>query len=66
VKLDDFNFTIERLAANEDCPVILSISPEDFTMSKDDSGGIKNIISDSIVLGLNTHFVVKLSGGQEI
>jgi len=66
IKLDDFSFPMEKIAAGEDGPVILSVRPEDFTMSKEDSGGIKSTISDSIFLGLNTHFVVKLSGGQEI
>ncbi|MBI9109021.1 MAG: ABC transporter ATP-binding protein [Spirochaetales bacterium] len=66
IQLDDFSFPMENIAASEEGPVVLSIRPEDFTMSKEDSGGIKSTITDSIFLGLNTHFMVALPGGQEI
>ena len=64
--LTDHEFTVDHLTGDADVPVILSIRPEDFTMSKDDTGGICSTISDSIFLGLNTHFIVTLPGGQHV
>lgn len=54
------------VAAGEEGDVILSIRPEDFSMSKTDNGGIESIISDSIFLGLNTHYIVKLPSGKDV
>ena len=66
VELDDFSFPFKRIFTENDTPVILSIRPEDFIMSREDKDGIKSKITDSIFLGLNTHFIVTLPGGQEI
>ena len=64
--LTDHEFEVDHLSGDVDAPVVLSIRPEDFTMSKDDTGGIRSTISDSIFLGLNTHFIVSLPGGQHV
>jgi iron(III) transport system ATP-binding protein len=64
--LTDHEFTVDHLTGDTDAPVVLSIRPEDFTMSKTDTGGIRSTIADSIFLGLNTHFIVSLPGGQHV
>ena len=66
VKLPDYELRIENLPCNRNTPVILSIRPEDFGMTKKDQGGIRSTITDSLFLGLNTHYFVKLPGGQNI
>jgi iron(III) transport system ATP-binding protein len=66
VKLPDYELRIENLPCDRNTPVILSIRPEDFSMTKKDEGGIKSTISDSLFLGLNTHYFVELPGGQYI
>ena len=66
VKLPDYELRIENLPCDRNTPVILSIRPEDFGMTKKDEGGIRSTISDSLFLGLNTHYFVELPGGQNI
>ncbi len=59
-------YKIETVNGEKDQPVVLSIRPEDFTMSRDEDGGIDSIIKDSIFLGLNTHYICELPDHQEI
>jgi len=46
--------------------VILSIRPEDFIITDNPEGGIESTVSDSIFLGLNTHYLVSFPGGKEV
>ena len=66
VKLPDHELRIENLFCDRNTSVILSIRPEDFDMTKKDEGGIRSTITDSLFLGLNTHYFVELPGGQNI
>ena len=66
VKLDGYSFEIENIAAEKDCPVILSVRPEDFIMQDDDELPLKGIIKDSFFLGLNTHHLVELQFNKQL
>ena len=66
VKLPDYKLRIGKLSCDRNMPVILSIRPEDFEMTKKDEGGIRSTITDSLFVGLNTHYFVELPGGQNI
>ncbi len=66
VQMDGYNFKMDNLSCETNSPVILSIRPEDFHMSKNQSDGIKSTISDSVFLGLNTHFFISLPNKQTI
>ncbi|MBR5004113.1 MAG: ABC transporter ATP-binding protein [Erysipelotrichaceae bacterium] len=46
--------------------VIASIRPEEFVVSETAPAGIPAKIEDSIVLGLNTHYFVRLETGEEV
>lgn len=60
--------TIEMDSINSipDQKVKVSIRPEDFIIDKDSTEGIKGVISDSIYLGLNTHYIVQLESGIKV
>ncbi|REJ26450.1 MAG: polyamine ABC transporter ATP-binding protein [Caldibacillus debilis] len=45
--------------------VKVSIRPEEFIFSKDEEG-INGIVESSMFLGLNTHYFVKLEGGETV
>jgi len=49
-----------------DGPVKVSIRPEEFTIHSDQVYGIPGTVTDSIYLGMDTHYVVKLAGGEEV
>ncbi|OQY30599.1 MAG: polyamine ABC transporter ATP-binding protein [Anaerolineaceae bacterium 4572_5.1] len=62
-----YSFAAENLSVQEDCPVILSVRPEDLIINKDnDASLLKGIVKDSIFLGLNTHQLVELSHNQQL
>jgi iron(III) transport system ATP-binding protein len=66
LRMDGHEFGMDNLSCETDSPVVLSIRPEDFQMSKDTTEGIKSTISDNIFLGLNTHYLVELPSKQTI
>jgi len=66
VLMDEFAFTMENVSCETDCSIMLSVRPEDFLMSIDAIDGIKCIISDSIFLGLNTHYLITLPNNQTV
>jgi len=66
VKMDGYEFRMANLAGDAESPVVLSVRPEDLSMSADANEGIKGKITDFIFLGMNTHFLVELPGGQVI
>ena len=73
IRMDSFEFGLDRLECAADTPVVLSIRPEDFQMSREESSspsggssGIRGTIADSIFLGLNTHYLVSLPNKQLI
>lgn len=46
--------------------IILSIRPEEFLLNEKLSSGIRGTVHDCVFLGLNTHYFVKLSTGQDV
>ena len=46
--------------------VILSVRPEEFLLQKGEGKGIKATVDDCVFLGLNTHYFVHLSSGEEV
>ena len=65
VRLDGHELAVRGVQGGGDGPVVLSVRPEDFQMSRDGEG-IRSTIKDNIFLGLNTHFFVDLPSGQTI
>lgn len=50
----------------ENSRVKVSVRPEEFIISDSKTEGIKGTVKDSVFLGLNTHYFITLSDGQEI
>ena len=46
--------------------IILSVRPEEFLLDRDSTDGISAIVDDCVFLGLNTHYFVHLSSGEEV
>ena len=66
IRMEGYEFSMKNVSSDADTPVVLSVRPEDLQMSKETGAGIKGKIMDSIFLGLNTHFLVRIPGGQDI
>jgi iron(III) transport system ATP-binding protein len=64
VRMDSYEFPFDRLSLPADSPVTLSIRPEDLQMDQEATGGIRCEVSESIFLGMNTHYIVTLPNGQ--
>ncbi len=45
--------------------VILSVRPEEFLLSAGEGEGIGAVVKDCVFLGLNTHYFVTLSSGED-
>jgi iron(III) transport system ATP-binding protein len=50
----------------KDREVIVSIRPEEFVVQDASCEGVEAIIDDSVFLGLNTHYFVHLTTGEEV
>ena len=46
--------------------VVLSIRPEEFLLDRDATQGIEAVVDDCVFLGLNTHYFVHLTSGEEV
>lgn len=46
--------------------ITLSVRPEGFLLDRDSTEGISAIVDDCVFLGLNTHYFVHLSSGEEV
>ena len=46
--------------------ITLSVRPEEFLIDRDSTEGISAIVDDCVFLGLNTHYFVHLSSGEEV
>jgi iron(III) transport system ATP-binding protein len=46
--------------------IVLSVRPEEFLLDRDSTDGISAIVDDCVFLGLNTHYFVHLSSGEEV
>ncbi len=63
-----YEFILDSIKEDEkkNQKVITSIRPEEFVVSETDTKGIPAKIEDSIFLGLNTHYFVRLETGEEV
>ncbi len=55
---------LDQHKKNQD--VILSIRPEEFLLNEPGTPGIPAVVRDCVFLGLNTHYFVRLSSGEDI
>ncbi len=46
--------------------ITLSVRPEEFLLNRDSAEGISAVVDDCVFLGLNTHYFVRLSSGEEV
>ncbi len=46
--------------------IVLSVRPEEFLLDRSSTDGISAIVDDCVFLGLNTHYFVHLSSGEEV
>ena len=46
--------------------ITMSVRPEEFLLDRDRTEGISAIVDDCVFLGLNTHYFVHLSSGEEV
>ncbi len=46
--------------------ITMSVRPEEFLLDRDNTEGISAIVDDCVFLGLNTHYFVHLSSGEEV
>jgi len=46
--------------------VLISVRPEEFVVSKEAAGGMLGTVEDSVFLGLNTHYYVRLETGDKV
>lgn len=65
IKVDNYEFEVANLNRSFDESVIISARPQEFEFVKDTSC-IKGAIVSSTFLGLNTHYIIKLSNLEEI
>ena len=66
IELGEYSFPAENLSVQEDCPVVLSVRPEDFIMQRNNDSPLKGIVKDSFFLGMNTHQLVELSYNKQL
>ena len=66
VELGEYSFTADNMSVQEDCPVILSVRPEDFVMHEKDETPLNGVIKDSFFLGLNTHQLIELRHDKQL
>ena len=61
-------FTRDNWRTIPDGPVKVSVRPEEFVVHHADekAGGLSAVLEDSVYLGLNTHYYLKLTGGASV
>lgn len=65
---DGYEFNVETIKKEElkNQDVIVSIRPEEFVVQDASCEGAQAIVDDSVFLGLNTHYFVHLTTGEEV
>ena len=46
--------------------IVMSVRPEEFLLDRDSTEGVSAVVDDCVFLGLNTHYFVHLSSGEEV
>lgn len=62
----DAEFQYDAWKQIPDGPMNVSIRPEKFLIHSEQVYGVPGKVADTIYLGMDTHYVVKLSGGEEV
>ena len=58
--------TVNKVEQQKEQEITLSVRPEEFLLDRDSTEGISAIVDDCVFLGLNTHYFVHLSSGEEV
>ena len=64
--LEGVRFTHEFWKDIPDGDVKVAVRPEEFLISATEQKGIPGVVSDTIYLGMDTHYMVKLESGEEV
>ena len=64
--LEGSRFTHEFWENIPDGPVKAAIRPEEFLISAEEQTGIPGTVTDTIYLGMDTHYMVRLESGEEV
>ena len=66
--IGDYSVPMENLSrsAQDGQAVKVSIRPEEFIISLEDSGGIPAVVRSSVFLGITTHYFVETADGREM
>jgi iron(III) transport system ATP-binding protein len=65
---DGFQVVLDNVKPEflQDRKVMVSIRPEEFTISENSDQGLRAVVDSSVFLGLNTHYYVHLDSGQQV
>lgn len=63
---DGITMDMQSYLQTEDQEVLVSIRPEEFVMVEDQDHIFEGVVRDSVYLGLQTHYYVTLSSGEEV
>jgi len=66
VEMGAYSFPVKDISVQNDCPVIVSVRPENFIFQKDNNSNLKGVVKDSFFLGLNTHQLVELTYNKQL
>ena len=68
IKIGNYKFQMNNIKKDcgSNCPVLVSVRPEEFLISKDTEEGIPVTVKSSVFLGVKTHYFIETREGQEI
>jgi len=68
VKIGNYKFSMNNIKkdCSANCPVKVSVRPEEFIINQKTEEGIPVIVKNSVFLGVSTHYFVETKEGQEI
>jgi len=68
VRIGDYRFQMNNIQKDisSNCPVKISVRPEEFIINKETAEGIPVTVKSSVFLGVDTHYFVETNEGQEL
>lgn len=68
LKLENYEVAVPNVKEEYRSPqkIMISIRPEELTINRDTNVGVKATVTDSVFLGLNTHYFMKLKNGLQM
>src|SRR5699024_8793618 len=63
---DNYHLPVEAVDLDRGSQVNISVRPEEFIIDESAASGMNGVVKESIFLGLNVHYVVKLDNGEEV